>query len=42
MISEPRWRVDVGMPNGSGGILHLAGNFPESTLVGLRVGSLAI
>ena len=41
MLFETRRRVDVGLPAGSGGIIHLAGNFPESTVVGLRVGSLA-
>ena len=44
MLLEPIFifrRVDVGLPNGSKGILQLAGNFPESTMVGLRVGSLA-
>ena len=41
MIMEPRWVVDLGLPNGSDGILHLEGNFPESTVVGLRVRSLA-
>ena len=30
----------MGLPNGSDGILKLAGNFPQSTVVGLRVGSL--
>ena len=33
-------RVDLGLPGGSEGILHLVGNFPETTVVGLRVGSL--
>ena len=32
------WRVDVGLPNRSEGIL---GSFTEITMVGLRVGSLA-
>ena len=44
MLLEPRFlcrQVDVGLPNGSDGILQLAGNFPESYMVGLRVGSLA-
>ena len=41
MILKPRRRVDVGLPDVSEGILRLAGNFPESTVVGLRVGSLA-
>ena len=41
MILEPGWWVNVGLPKGSDGILHLAGNFPESTVVGLQVGSLA-
>ena len=41
MILEPRRRVDVGLPYVSNIILHLAGNFTESTVVGLRLGSLA-
>ena len=41
MLLEPRWWVDVGLPDSSNGIIHLAGNWPESTVVGLRVGSLA-
>ena len=41
MLFEPRQWVNVGLPAGSNGILHLSGNFPESTVVGLRVGSLA-
>ena len=39
MILEHRRRVDVGLPVGRDGILHLAVNFPEITVVGLRVGS---
>ena len=41
MLLEPSQRVNVGLPDGSDGILHLAGNLPESTVVGLRVGILA-
>ena len=41
MLLEPGWRVDVGLPNAIDGILHLAGNLPESTVVGLQVGRLA-
>ena len=44
MLFKPRflcWRINVGLSNGSDSILKLAGNFPESTMVGLRVGSLA-
>ena len=41
MILEHRWRVNVGPPGGSEGMLHLEGNLPESTVVGLRVVSLA-
>ena len=41
MLLEPRCQVYVGLPDVSNGILHLAGNWPESTVVGLRVGSLA-
>ena len=41
MLLEPMQQVDVGLPAGSDGILHLTGNLPESTVVGLRVGSLA-
>ena len=41
MLLEPRRRVAVGLLDGSDGILHLAGNFPESAVVVLRVGSLA-
>ena len=33
--------VGVGLTNGSKVILQLAGNYPESNMVGLRVGSLA-
>ena len=40
MLLEPRRRVNVGLPAGSDSILHLAGNFPESTVVVLWVGSL--
>ena len=40
MLLEPRRLVDVGLLAGSDGILHLAGNWPEITVVGLRVGSL--
>ena len=32
------WRVDSGLPNGTEGIIKLAGNFPESAMVGLWVG----
>ena len=32
------WQVDSGLPNVSKGILHLADNFPEINMVGLRVG----
>ena len=41
MFLEPRWLVDVGLPADSNGILHLAGNWLESTVVGLRVGIIA-
>ena len=41
MILEPRRQVNVGLPYGSNGILHLEGNLTESTVVGLRAGSLA-
>ena len=41
VLLSPRWRVDVGLPYGSDGILHLAGNLEERTVIGLRVGSLA-
>ena len=41
MLLDPRRRVYVGLTYGSNGILHLACNSPESTVVGLRVGSLA-
>ena len=41
MILEPRWQVDIGLTDGSNGLLHLAGNLPEITVVGLRVASLA-
>ena len=41
MLLNPRRRVDVGLPDDSDGILHLAGNLLEITVVGLRVGSLA-
>ena len=41
MLLETMWQVDVGLPSGSDSILHLAGNFPESTVVGIRVGSLS-
>ena len=41
MILEPRRQVNVGLTDCSDGILHRTGNFPESTVVGLRVGSLA-
>ena len=41
MLLEHRWWVNVGPPGGSEGMLHLEGNLPEITVVGLRVGSLA-
>ena len=41
MLLEPRRQVNVGLPYGRNGTLQLAGNFLESTVVGLRVGSLA-
>ena len=41
MILEPRRWVDVRLPGRSDGILQLAGNFTESTVVVLWVGSLA-
>ena len=44
MLLVPKFfcrRVDVVLQNGSDGILQLAGNFIESNVVGLRVGSLA-
>ena len=41
MLLEHRWRIDVGPPGGSKSMLHLEGNLPESTVVGLQVVSLA-
>ena len=41
MLLEPRRWFDAGLPAGSNGIFHLAGNSPESTVVGLQLGSLA-
>ena len=41
MLLEPMRWVDVGLPADSKGIFHLAGNWPENTVVGLQVGSLA-
>ena len=41
MLLEPKWRVNVELPSGRDGILHLAGNSTESNVVGLWVGSLA-
>ena len=41
MTFDPKWRVDAGLPAGSDSIIQLVVNFPESTVVVLRVGSLA-
>ena len=40
MLLEPMRCVNVGLLSGINGILYLAGNWPESTVVGLQVGSL--